>query len=158
MLSAGKVAVGRFSTRGRQQLVLIRPVESGLMMHGLHYADEVRSFDDIELERRVEFKPGELDLAGQLIEQLSSASFEPRRYEDEYRRDVLAQIERKVAGQEITAAPAAEQREQIIDLVAALKKSLTEKREGAPAKVARERKPAKAKGRSEPARARSGSS
>jgi DNA end-binding protein Ku len=158
MLAAGKVAVGRHSTRGRQQLVLIRPVENGLMMHGLYYADEVRSFEDIEFGDAVELKMGELELADQLIEQLSRPHFEPGRYEDDYRRDVLAQIERKVAGEEITAAPAPERREQIIDLVAALKKSLSEKREGAPARVARVRKPAKAKGRAEPARARSRSS
>jgi DNA end-binding protein Ku len=157
MLDTGKVAVGRFATRGREQLVLIRPVENGLMMHGLFYADEVRSFDDIEFGDAVQLKQGELQLAHQLIEQLSSSSFEARKYEDEYRRDVLLQIERKVAGEEITAAPAPAAREQIIDLVAALKKSLGEKRPAA-AKAARVRKPAKAKGRAEPARARSGSS
>lgn len=158
MLKAGKVAVGRYSTRGRQQLVLIRPVENGLMMHGLYYADEVRSFDEVEFGDAVELKTGELELADQLIQQLSSPHFEPQRYEDEYRRDVLQQIERKVAGEEITAAPAPEAREHIIDLVAALKKSLAARREGAPEKAARVRKPAKAKGRSAPARARSGSS
>jgi DNA end-binding protein Ku len=158
MLKAGKVAVGRYSTRGRQQLVLIRPVENGLMMHGLYYADEVRSFDEVEFGDAVELKTGELELADQLIQQLSSAHFEPQRYEDEYRRDVLQQIDRKVAGEEITAAPAPEAREHIIDLVAALKKSLAARREGAPEKAARVRKPAKSKGRSAPARARSGSS
>jgi DNA end-binding protein Ku len=158
MLETGKVAVGRFATRGREQLVLIRPVENGLMMHGLYYADEVRSFDDIEFGDAVQLKQGELQLAHQLIEQLSSSLFEARKYEDEYRRDLLLQIERKVAGEEITAAPAPAAREQIIDLVAALKKSLGEKRPGAAAKPVRVRKPAKAKGRAEPARARSGSS
>ena len=158
MLATEKVAVGRHSTRGRQQLVLIRPVENGLMMHGLFYADEVRSFEDIEFGDAVTLKQGELDLAHQLIDQLSSPRFEPGKYEDVYRRDVLQQIERKVAGEEISAAPAPAAREQIIDLVAALKKSLGERREGAPAKSTRVRKPAKAKGRAEPARARSGSS
>jgi DNA end-binding protein Ku len=158
MLATKKVAVGRHSTRGREQLVLIRPVENGLMMHGLFYADEVRSFEDIEFGNAVELKQGELELAHQLIDQLSSPHFEPAKYEDEYRRDVLQQIERKVAGEEITAAPAPAAREQIIDLVAALKKSIGERREGAPAKPARVRKPAKAKGRAEPARTRSGTS
>jgi DNA end-binding protein Ku len=158
MLKAAKVAVGRYSTRGRQQLVLIRPVEDGLMMHGLYYADEVRSFDDIEFGDPVALKSGELELADQLIQQLSSQHFEPQRYEDEYRRDVLQQIERKVAGEEITAAPPSESREQIIDLVAALKKSLAAKHEGEPEKAARVRKPARAKGRATPGRARSGSS
>ena len=72
---------------------------------------------------------------------------------------MLQAIERKVAGEEITAAPAPAAREQIIDLVAALKKSLSERREGAPAKAARVRKPAQGEGaRRARARARSGSS
>jgi DNA end-binding protein Ku len=159
MLEAGKVAVGRFSTRGREQLVLIRPVAEGLMMHGLYYADEVRSFDDIEFGDPVELKKGELELAGQLIEQLSTPRFEPERYEDEYRRELLAALDRKAAGEAFTAPAPAEEREQIIDLVAALKRSLSEKRAGAPARATRERKPAKAKGGKETARrARSGSS
>jgi DNA end-binding protein Ku len=152
MLAAGKVAIGRFSTRGRQQLVLIRPVENGLMMHGLFYADEVRSFDDVEFGDAVELKKGELELAGQLIDQLSAARFEPAKYEDEYRRGVLEAVERKAAGEAITAPAPAEEREQIIDLVAALKRSLGEKPARAPLKVVRERKPAKAKGKKAPAR------
>ena len=159
MLAAKKVAIGRFSTRGRQQLVLIRPVENGLMMHGLYYADEVRSFDDVEFGDDVELKKGELELAGQLIDQLSSPRFEPEKYEDEYRRDVLAAVERKSAGEAIALPEPAEAREQIIDLVAALKKSIGEKAARAPlAAVQGERKPAKAKGKKPPSRsARSGS-
>lgn len=128
MAETGRVAIGRFATRGKQQLVLLRPVEKGLVMHGLHHADEVRSFDDVDLGDEIEVKAGELELAKQLIEQLSGATFDASRYEDEYRRDVLAVIERKVAGEEVVVAPAPEAREQIIDLVAALKESLAEKR------------------------------
>jgi DNA end-binding protein Ku len=159
MLAAGRVAIGRFSTRGRQQLVLIRPVENGLMMHGLYYADEVRSFDDIEFGDEVEIKKGELELAGQLIEQLSQPRFESEQYEDEYRRELLGAIERKSAGEAISVPEPAEAREQIIDLVAALKRSLAEKPARAPLKGARDRKPAKAKsGKAGGRSARSGSS
>jgi DNA end-binding protein Ku len=158
MLAAGKVAIGRFSTRGRQQLVLIRPVENGLMMHGLYYADEVRSFDEVEFGDAVELKKGELELAGQLIEQLSAPRFEPTKYEDDYRRELVAALERKSEGEAIVAPAPAEEREQIIDLVAALKRSLGEPRERKPLQVVRERKPAKAKGKKEsPRPARSGS-
>ena len=61
MSDSGKVALGRFGNRGRQQLVLLRPTADGLTMHGLYYADEVRRFDDIDLGDAVEFKQGELD-------------------------------------------------------------------------------------------------
>jgi DNA end-binding protein Ku len=153
MLASGKVAIGRFANRGRHQLVLIRPVEDGLMLHGLYYADEVRSFGEVEFGEPIEVKKGELELAEQLIAQLSSPRFDVKRYEDDYRRAVLEAIERKAAGEEITASPAPEAREQIIDLVAALKRSLAEKRGAAePVRAARARKPARAKGSKEPAR------
>ena len=141
MLASGKVAIGRFSTRGKQQLVLLRPVEDGLTMHGLFYADEVRSFEDVELGDEVEFKKGELDLASHLIEQLTTDDFDAGKYEDGYRAAVLEAVDRKVAGEEVVIAPKEESREQIIDLVAALKQSLAERKE-----TEAPRKPAKAKG------------
>jgi DNA end-binding protein Ku len=126
MVEAGRVAIGRFNQRGRQQLVLLRPTETGLVMHGLHYADEVRSFDDIDLGDDMEIKESELALAHQLIDQLSQKKFEPEKYEDDYRRMVLEAVDQKVAGEEVVVAPTSEPKEQIIDLVAALKKSLAE--------------------------------
>ncbi len=141
MLASGKVAIGRFSTRGKQQLVLLRPVEDGLTMHGLFYADEVRSFEDVELGDEVEFKKGELDLANQLIDQLTTDAFDAGKYEDGYRAAVLEAVDRKVAGEEVVIAPKEESREQIIDLVAALKQSLAERKE-----TEAPRKPARVKG------------
>ncbi len=154
MRQSGKVALGRFSARGKQQLVLLRPTQRGLTMHGLFYADEVRSFDDIELGDEIELKDHELELANQLVDQLSRETFEPEKYEDEYRRTLLHAIDRKVAGEEVVIMPSGESREQIIDLVAALKRSLAEKKsEAVPAR--RERKPARAKGRTTGSRRKS---
>jgi DNA end-binding protein Ku len=149
MTKTGRVAVGRYSTRGRLQLVLLRPKGEGLAMHGLYYADEVRSFGDIEIDRTIALKDAELGLATQLIDQLSNETFDPKKYEDDYRADLLSAIDRKVAGEEIVVAKPEEQREQIIDLVAALKKSLGDKAMAAPKAEAedKERKAPKAKGK-----------
>lgn len=149
MLLSGRVAIGRFATRGRRQLVLIRPLQRGLVLHGLHYADELRSFDDIEFGDAVELRKGEVDLATQLIEQLTGDRFEPKKYEDTYRQSVLEAIDRKVAGEEVVAAPEPEAPQPIIDLVAALKRSLEEGggREARRAPAPRVRKPARAKGK-----------
>jgi DNA end-binding protein Ku len=149
MTKTGRVAVGRYSTRGRLQLVLLRPMGEGLAMHGLYYADEVRSFGDIEIDRTIALKDAELGLATQLIDQLSNETFDPKKYEDDYRADLLSAIDRKVAGEEIVVAKPEEQREQIIDLVAALKKSLGDKAKAAPKAEAedKERKAPKAKGK-----------
>ena len=146
MSRTGRVAVGRFSTRGKQQLVLLRPVDEGLFLHGLFYSDEVRGFAEVDLGDEIVLKKSELDLAVQLIDQLSAERFDAGHYEDEYRRDVLEAIDRKVAGEEVVMAPASEPREQIIDLVAALKRSIDEKKQVAGGKV-RARKAAKSKGK-----------
>jgi len=146
MAQAGKGAVAKFATRGKQELVVLRQAQGGLMMHALFYADEVRGFEEIDRGEGLTLKAGELDLAVQLIEQLASPAFEPTKYEDDYRKKVLELIEQKVAGQAIVAAPAQPARAQIIDLMEALKASLAAKQAAAPAAAA-QRRPAQAKGR-----------
>lgn len=118
-----KLAVGRFSQRGKDNLVIVRPYKKGLILHECYYADEVRSFDDVESGATFEFKPLELDLADKLIEQLEKDTFDPGRFKDEWAEKVLAAVNQKVAGEEITAAPEAP-KAQIIDLLEALKRSV----------------------------------
>ena len=74
-----RVAIGRYAARGRQHLVMVRPLGEGLMLEQLHYADEIRSFDEVPLEP-VEVKQSELELAKMLIEQGASERFEPGRW------------------------------------------------------------------------------
>jgi DNA end-binding protein Ku len=124
MTRMNRVAVGRFGTRGKEQLVLLRPYRGGLVVHHVFYADEVRSFDDVDRPGEVEFKPVEAELADKLIEQLSTDGFKPEQYHDEYRDRVTAAVEQKAAGQEISVAPEQPQA-QIIDLFEALKRSLS---------------------------------
>lgn len=124
MLKTGKLAVGRFGTRGKEQLVLLRPYKGGLVLHYVYYADEVRSFDEVERpSENTQFKPVEEELAEKLIEQLSVEAFRPEAFRDEYRERVVAAVEQKVAGEEISVT-AAEPEAQIIDLFEALKRSL----------------------------------
>ena len=123
MTRTDRIAVGRFGTRGKEQLVLLRPYKDGLVMHYVFYADEVRSFDDVERPGEIEFKPVEAELADKLIEQLSVDGFDAQQYHDEYRDRVMQAVDQKVAGQEVSVAPEAPQA-QIIDLFEALKRSL----------------------------------
>ncbi len=147
MERGGRGALARFSTRGKQQLVLLRQAHGGLMLHGLFYADEVRAFDEIDRGEAAKIKDGELDLAVQLIEQLATPHFQPEKYQDDYRQRVLDLIEQKAAGQEIVAAPAAVPRAQIIDLMDALKASLAAKQKKLPVaeSTTETRKPARVK-------------
>jgi DNA end-binding protein Ku len=131
----GKIAVGRFWTRGKEQLVLIRPYKAkGLILHYVYYANEVRSFDEVETGADATFKDVEIDLAEKLIDQLSVAEFDASKFKDEYQDRVKAAVEQKVAGQEIHVAEEAP-KAQIIDLFEALKRSLAAAEEKAPASV-----------------------
>jgi len=122
-----RCALGRWATRGKQYIVMIRPVEDGLVMQQLLYAGEVRSFKDIEIPK-TEVKDTELKLAQQLIEQQASESFDPGAYTDEVRARVEAEIQKKVEGQEITLAEAPEEgKGKVIDLMEALRASLQKK-------------------------------
>jgi len=116
-------AVGQYAARGKQYLVMLRPVEGGLVMETLHYRDEVRSIGEVPIPD-VDVKPAELALAKQLIEQAKAEAFRPEAYSDHVRARMLEQIDRKVAGEEIIAEPTQEPETQIIDLMEALKASL----------------------------------
>jgi len=123
MERTGKIAVGRYFTRGRDQLVLLRPYKQGLVLHYAYYANEVRSFDDVERGNGAGAKPVERELADKLIEQLAVPQFQPDHYRDEYANRVKAAVDQKIIGQQIAVAPEL-QDAPIIDLFEALKRSL----------------------------------
>lgn len=134
MTKTGRAAVGRWAARGKEQLVLIRPYgKDGLILHQLYYANEVRSFSEIEGPATLTFSPKERELAEKLIDQLSSDEFEPDKYHDSYSDRVRAVVDQKVEGQEVTIAPEAP-KAQIIDLFEALKKSVADAAERPPLK------------------------
>jgi DNA end-binding protein Ku len=134
---SGRCAVGRWAARGKQYIVMIRPIDDGLVMQQLLYAAEVRSIKDIEIPK-TEVRDAELKLAQQLIEQQAVERFDPTAYTDEVRARVQAAIDKKVQGQEITLAEAPEPTGQVIDLMEALRASLEKK----PAKKVQPAKPA----------------
>jgi DNA end-binding protein Ku len=134
LAKAEQVALAKFVMRGKENLVLIRSAQGGLMLHSMYFADEVRKFDEIDKGQSAKIKAGELELAVKLIEGLSADEFEPDQYKDEYRDRVLDVINKKVEGKEVTAAAPAPERKQVIDLMEALKESLAKR-------PVRERKP-----------------
>jgi DNA end-binding protein Ku len=129
MRESGRVAIARVVIRSKEQLVALRPMRDDhvLGMSTMLFADEIvdpDNIDEVEAIADVETTDRELDIAKQLIESLAGP-FEPEKYRDEYRDEVLNLIERKAAGEEIAVQPAAEEEaEPVPDLMAALKASL----------------------------------
>ncbi len=128
MRDAGKVAVARYAARGKQYIVMVRPIEGGLALQQLLYADEVRSMKDVPGLEPVDVKPQELSLAQLLIEQISRATFDPTQYEDDVKTRILAAIEQKSRGIAITAGDDARPTAEVIDIMEALKASLAGRR------------------------------
>lgn len=145
MRQSHRCALARWSSKGKQYVVQIRPIEDGLVLQQLLYAEEVRSIKDLGIEH-IDVSKGELDLALQLIDQISQEAYDPSQFHDEEKARILAAIDRKIAGQEVIASAHAEapSSAQVIDLMDALRASLSQKAGKAAAKGAAKPTPAAA--------------
>lgn len=156
MRESGRCALAQWSTKGKQYVVQIRPAEDGLVLQQLLYAEEVRSLKSLEIEH-VDVSQAELSLAMQLINQNAQDAYEPTAFKDHERERVLAAIDEKIAGKHIVAVEPTEAvaSGQVIDLMDALRASLSKRAGTAPAakpakkaapvpiEALQERKPAK---------------
>jgi len=124
--STGRAALASYAARGKSYLVLIRPMEDGLVMEQLKHADELRPFEDVPLDT-VDVDAAELDLAVKIIEQRINDAFEPDKYEDVVRSRMTELIQQKIDGQEISVPEVEHAQAQIIDLMDALKASVRDK-------------------------------
>ncbi|KWT98181.1 MULTISPECIES: Ku protein [unclassified Variovorax] len=133
MRQSGRCALAKWSWKAKQYVVQVRPAEDGLVLQQLLYAAEVRSMKELGIEK-AQVSPAELQLALQLIEQISQETYDPTQFEDEEKKRVLHAIDEKIAGKEIVAAARTEEPAgaQVFDLVSMLKASL----EGPAAKAA----------------------
>jgi DNA end-binding protein Ku len=118
-------AIGRWTSRGKEHIVVIRPIDDGLAMHQLHFRAEVRTVKDIGVEL-APVSEAEMTLANQLVQHLSARRFDPNEFVDEFKGRVEAAIQRKVQGKEVSLAeaPVTGSKANVIDLMAALKASL----------------------------------
>jgi DNA end-binding protein Ku len=126
MEEADKVAIARVVIRSKQSLVAIRAKDNVLMMETMLFADEIvptGSIEELASMDGSKTTKRELGMANQLIESLSS-EFEPEKYRDEYRDQVLAMIEKKAAGETITVEEPSEEPQKVPDLMAALEASI----------------------------------
>jgi DNA end-binding protein Ku len=117
--------VGRWISRGKEHIVVIRPIEDGLALHQLHFKAEVRDLKDLGIEAAPVSEP-ELKLAQQLIEHLAAKRFDPNEYADEHRARVQAAIQKKVEGKEVSLSegPVSAKGGNVIDLMEALRASI----------------------------------
>ncbi len=135
MKDTNRAALGTYAARGKQYLVLVRPMGDGLAMEQLRYAEEIRDAGVVPVDE-ADVKPDELSLAKQLISQAASTEFSPEDYHDEVYERLKSLIDSKVDGEEITLAATDVGESKVVDLMAALKASIDEDEARKPAKAA----------------------
>ena len=124
--TSGRCALAKWAWRSKQYVVQVRAVDGGLVLHQLRYAEEVRSVRDLKIDLVPVTKP-ELQLALQLIEHISEEAFDPSQFVDEEKQRILAAVEKKISGQQIVAPQHVEASSaEVIDLMGALRASLSE--------------------------------
>jgi DNA end-binding protein Ku len=119
----GKVGIGRFMLRTREQLVALGAHDQALRLYTMRFADQLVSSSDLDIPK-LSRKPTEreLDMAERLVDSLAQ-TWEPERFEDRHRQAVMALIEQKAAGEELQV-PDVPEPEETPDLIAALEASL----------------------------------
>ena len=134
MRDTGRCALAKWAFRSKEYVVQIRSAEGGLVLQQLLYAEEVRSLADLHIDE-VQVGDAELQLAKQLIEQISAESYDPTQFVDEEKKRILAAVEKKIAGQQIVAPEHVSDAVggQVVDLVQALRASLQPKQPAIPA-------------------------
>jgi DNA end-binding protein Ku len=116
----GKVAIAKVVIRNKQHLAAVRPVDGKLVLETMYYADEVRKPEDVKIKG--ELRKPEVDMAKSLVENLS-APFDPEKYDDTYRKELLQLLRAKAKGRKLPE-PAQEEEAEVIDLMAALRESV----------------------------------
>jgi DNA end-binding protein Ku len=134
--ASGQCAIGRWASHGREHIVLVRPLENGLVMQQLHFAAEVRSIQDLDIAD-AKVSEAELKLAQQLIQQQTQESFDPSQFVDEVKQRIEAAIEDKVEGKSVFTSeePKRAADSNVIDLMDALRASLSGRGKSAPLKA-----------------------
>ena len=120
----GYVALAKVAMHNREHIVILRPGQKGIILHTMYYADEVRKVEEFRTDPTL-IKDKEVDLAKMLIESLA-APFEPEKYKDSYRENLMEMIKAKVEGKELVEAPTTEKLAPVVDIMEALKMSLAQ--------------------------------
>jgi DNA end-binding protein Ku len=116
------VGVAKVTMHQREHTVIIRPGRHGLVLHKMYYQDEIRATDEFRTNIDL-VKDKELLMAQSLIDALA-APFEPAKFKDNYRETLRGMIDAKIAGEEVVAAPQAEEIAPVVDIMEALRSSL----------------------------------
>ena len=124
-----RVAIAKFALRDRERLVSVRPLDGVLLLNTLHWPDEIRDTEDLDLPEDVSVSAKEVQMAQTLVDAMAM-KFEPGEFKDEYKEAVEDIVKAKVEGKEVIEAAEPEAETTVVDLMAALKASVERAKKG----------------------------
>jgi len=128
--NTGRVAIAKFALRERERLVSLHPLDGTLVLNSLHWPDEIRSTEDLNLPEDIKLSPAEIKMAESLVEMMAM-KFEPGDFKDDYKEAFDQIVDAKVKGREgLVEAPEAEAETTVADLMSALKASVEKAKKG----------------------------
>jgi DNA end-binding protein Ku len=139
MRQTGRMALAEMVSHNKENLVLIRPAQGGLILQSMFYKNEIRDFATVPKGQPERPTRAEFDLAASLLQRLSSDEFHPEAYSDLYRTQLLSLLDEKRKGHEVSISRPPPPRTGVVDLYAALKPSLEESKEPRPKQRARKK-------------------
>jgi DNA end-binding protein Ku len=127
--TTGQIAIAKFALRDRERLVSVRSLDGAMVMNTLHWPDEIRNTEDLDLPSDVKVSPAELKMAENLVGMMAM-EFDPSEFRDEYKKALEKVVEAKVDGREdLVEAPEPEAETTVVDLMSALKASVAKAKE-----------------------------
>jgi DNA end-binding protein Ku len=125
----GQIAIAKFALRDRERLVSVRSLDGALVMNTLHWPDEIRNTEDLDIPSDIKVSPAELKMAENLVGMMAM-KFDPSEFKDEYKQALEQIVEAKVEGREdLVQAPEPEAETAVGDLMSALKASVAKAKE-----------------------------
>jgi len=125
----GRIAIAKFALRERERLVSLRALDGALVLNTLHWPEEIRSAEELDLPEDVKVTAKEVAMAENVVEAMAM-EFDPDEFKDEYKEALMKIVEAKVQGREDIVAPAEEPETTVVDLMAALKASVEKAKRG----------------------------
>ena len=124
-----RVAIAKFALRDRERLVSVRAHDGSLVMNTLHWPDEIRSTEELDLPEDVKVSPAEIKMAENLVGMMAM-EFDPEQFKDDYKKALMEVVEAKIEKRQVIEAPEPEAETTVVDLMAALKASVEKAKKG----------------------------
>lgn len=139
MEDSGKIGIAKVMIRSKQHLAVVRVYDKGLVLETIYFPDEVRNIEHVpDIPENIDLNKKELDMAVQLIDQLTT-EFDPEKYHDDYREELIEAIESKVKGEQIKVSKERPKAD-VVDLMDALQASINESKPTKKKKTTRKKK------------------